>query len=112
MEALWTQASVGSRLHADHPANGVFIPRRNTHLFGPSITTISRVLTMKRTQIICSTGICATVARYFAPVSRKAKRKEAAQVSAMAKGLEFGEWAFLHKTPLECATEGFGRFPL
>ena len=30
MEALWTQASVGSRLHADHPANGVFIPRRNT----------------------------------------------------------------------------------
>ena len=32
MEALWTQASVGSRLHADHPANGVFIPRRNTLL--------------------------------------------------------------------------------
>ena len=31
MEALWTQASVGSRLHADHPANGVSIPRRNTH---------------------------------------------------------------------------------
>ena len=29
-EALWTQASVGSRLHADHPANGVLIPRRNT----------------------------------------------------------------------------------
>src|SRR5208283_2449583 len=78
--------------------------------FGPSITTISRVLTMKRTQIICSTGICATVARYFAPVSRKAKRKEAAQVSAMAKGLESVSGRFCIKLRLSAqpkASEDF-----
>src|SRR5262249_6027358 len=29
-KALWTQSLEGSRLHADYPANGVLIPRRNT----------------------------------------------------------------------------------
>ena len=47
MEAMVDPAPPGSRLDADHPGNGVLIPRRNTPVTGPDLGTLQEEATMR-----------------------------------------------------------------
>ena len=54
---MWTHRSEGSRLHADYPANGVFIPRRNTLLLAAQTgLRVSELISLDRDFIHLGAG--------------------------------------------------------
>src|SRR3954451_2242187 len=75
-EATVDPPSRGSRLDADHPENGVLIPRRFTYDLCPSVSSVVPVFTLARTKVSIEaaelSGIAARrmrpdrVSRYFA----------------------------------------------